>query len=42
MGRRYEIKRKVKGNDFIDVIYKSVGCRVTQRIKSWVRTPIII
>jgi len=28
MGRRYEIKRKVKGYDFIDVIYKSVGCRV--------------
>jgi len=28
MGRRCEIKRKVKGYDFIDVIYKSVGCRV--------------
>ena len=28
MGRRYEIKKKVKGYDFIDVIYKSVGCRV--------------
>lgn len=28
MGRRYEMKRKVKGNDLIDVIVKSVGCRV--------------
>jgi len=25
MGRRYEIKRKVKGYDLIDVIYKRVG-----------------
>lgn len=42
MGRRYEIKRKVKGYDFIDVIYKRVGRRFMYRIKAWVRTPIII
>jgi len=28
MGRRYEIKREVKGYDLIDVIYKRVGCLV--------------